>query len=490
MENDTSVTINGTQAAFSSNVNKFTFMFAFILISLYFLILMFQTFFSTRAFRESSRYVLFAHMLLIDTIQLLVAVILAILKMLMLRLPVPVCSVLIFISVATYLSTPLNLAVMSLERYIAICFPLRHAEICCVERAWIAMMAIWITGSAPSIADNILLHVSVRKSFFSTNVLCTRDSVTVTSAQTIFLFVVRIFMLVLVAMTIMYTYVKIMLEAKKVNVDKTSTSKAQQQNQSRKKKRQRRREVSGFKELAVDNCTIIMDNSTSVVINRTQTALRTDGNNLIRFMFLVAFNFISLYFIILMFQAFFSTRAYRDSARYVLFAHMLLIDTIHLLMTVILALFLALFFTIPVPVCSLLIFMSFVTYLSTPLNLAVMSLERYIAICFPLRHAEICCVERAWIAMMAIWITGSAPSIADNILLHVLVRKSFFSTNVLCMYESIAVTSAQTIFMFVVRIFLLVLVAMTIMYTYVKIMLEARKCENGSSSFQPPDDIS
>uniref|UniRef100_H3ACF4 G-protein coupled receptors family 1 profile domain-containing protein n=2 Tax=Latimeria chalumnae TaxID=7897 RepID=H3ACF4_LATCH len=226
MENDTSVTINGTQAAFSSNVNKFTFMFAFILISLYFLILMFQTFFSTRAFRESSRYVLFAHMLLIDTIQLLVAVILAILKMLMLRLPVPVCSVLIFISVATYLSTPLNLAVMSLERYIAICFPLRHAEICCVERAWIAMMAIWITGSAPSIADNILLHVSVRKSFFSTNVLCTRDSVTVTSAQTIFLFVVRIFMLVLVAMTIMYTYVKIMLEAKKVNVDKTSTSKA------------------------------------------------------------------------------------------------------------------------------------------------------------------------------------------------------------------------------------------------------------------------
>uniref|UniRef100_H3ADN3 G-protein coupled receptors family 1 profile domain-containing protein n=2 Tax=Latimeria chalumnae TaxID=7897 RepID=H3ADN3_LATCH len=218
-----------------------------------------------------------------------------------------------------------------------------------------------------------------------------------------------------------------------------------------------------------------MDNSTSVVINGTQTALRTDGNSLIRFTFLVDFIFISLYFITLMFQAFFSMRAFRDSVHYVLFAHMLLIDTIQFLMTVILTMFIALLFTIPVPVCSLLIFISFVTYLSTPLNLAVMSLERYVAICFPLRHAEICCIERSWIAMMAIWITGSAPSIAENILLRVLVRKSFFSTNVLCMREFITVTSAQTTFMFVVQIFMLVLVAMTILYTYIKIMLEAKK---------------
>ncbi|XP_006008751.1 odorant receptor 131-2-like [Latimeria chalumnae] len=229
MENDTTGGINGTQAAFSSHGNrfiKFTFMFAFILFSLYVIILMFQTFFSTRAFRESCRYVLFVHMLLIDTIQLLVTVILTTLMALRLSLPVPICSVLILISAVTYMNTPLNLAVMSLERYVAICFPLRHAEICCVERAWIAMTVIWITGSSAYIADIILLGVLAKKSFLSTNVLCIHESLTVTLVQDTLMSVFKIIILLLVAMTIACTYIKIMLEAKKVNADKGSVSKA------------------------------------------------------------------------------------------------------------------------------------------------------------------------------------------------------------------------------------------------------------------------
>uniref|UniRef100_H3AEV8 G-protein coupled receptors family 1 profile domain-containing protein n=1 Tax=Latimeria chalumnae TaxID=7897 RepID=H3AEV8_LATCH len=229
MENDTSGNINGTQVASSSHVNsfiRFTFMFAFILFSLYVFILMFQTFFSTRAFQESCRYALFVHMLLNDTMQLLVTVILTTLIKLMLNLPVPICSVLILISAVTYVSTPLNLAVMSLERYVAVCFPLRHAEICCVERVWIAMMVIWITGSSAYIADIILLGVLAKKSFFSTNVLCIHESLTVNSVQYILVAVFEIIILLLVAMTIICTYIKIMLAARKVNADKGSVSKA------------------------------------------------------------------------------------------------------------------------------------------------------------------------------------------------------------------------------------------------------------------------
>ncbi|XP_014339814.1 odorant receptor 131-2-like [Latimeria chalumnae] len=228
MENDTSGSINGTQVAFSSHVNsfiRFTFMFAFILFSLYVFILMFQTFFSTRAFQESCCYVLFVHMLLIDTIQLLVTVILTTLITFSFNLPVPICSALILISAVTYMNTPLNLAVMSLERYVAICFPLRHAEICGVELAWIAMMIIWITGSSAYIADIILLGVLAKKSFFSTNMLFIYESLTVTSVQYFLVAVFEINIFLLVAITIVCTYIKIRLEAKKVNADKGSVSK-------------------------------------------------------------------------------------------------------------------------------------------------------------------------------------------------------------------------------------------------------------------------
>ena len=84
---------------------------------------------SKRVFKESPRYILFAHMLFNDSVQLILTSLLYVFILAYLKITKVFCSLLIFLSVTIFRNAPFNLAVMSLERYVAICFPLRHAVI-------------------------------------------------------------------------------------------------------------------------------------------------------------------------------------------------------------------------------------------------------------------------------------------------------------------------------------------------------------------------
>ncbi|XP_014351724.1 odorant receptor 131-2-like [Latimeria chalumnae] len=229
MENISSFSMNLTQPTNTLSVlNLFNTIFVvpFIAAFLYINILMLYTFCLGRIFWESSRYILFAHMLINDTIQLVIAVLLLWLYEMQLKIPFPICFTLIIVTGTAYLNTPLSLAAMSLERYIAICFPLRHVEICRVDRLWVVIVTIWMTGLIPYITDLVVLCVLLDRTFFSQNISCKRQNLLLTRFQNILRSVVHAIEFSSVCMTMLYTYVKILLQARKVSTNNSSASKA------------------------------------------------------------------------------------------------------------------------------------------------------------------------------------------------------------------------------------------------------------------------
>ena len=88
-----------------------------------------HTFFKHEIFNENPRYILFIHMVINDMIQLTIAVLLNFISYIFYTINVSVCCILVIIAVFTTPNTPLHLAGMAVERYIAICNPLRHTQI-------------------------------------------------------------------------------------------------------------------------------------------------------------------------------------------------------------------------------------------------------------------------------------------------------------------------------------------------------------------------
>ncbi|XP_066556182.1 odorant receptor 131-2-like [Amia ocellicauda] len=181
---------------------------------------------STRStFRETSRYILFAHMLFNDSIQLLTSMLLYIFASVSLHFITGVCAILFLIASITYCNSPLNLAMMALERYIAICFPLRHSEIATPKRTGMAIGVIWFFGSMNDII-RIMIILITEPLYFLSSVHCTTKKLfrrkmllDVSTAFTALYFVA-------VTLIIIYTYVAIMLEARSVSCEKISVTKA------------------------------------------------------------------------------------------------------------------------------------------------------------------------------------------------------------------------------------------------------------------------
>ncbi|MFT7819301.1 olfactory receptor 11A1-like [Arapaima gigas] len=148
---------------------------------------------SKAAFRETSRYILFAHMLFNDILHLVTSMVLYILSFFYLEIIQVFCTLLTLISANTFINEPLNLAVMSLERYVAVCFPLRHGELSTPQKTFYALVVIWL----------------IRKSW-------QRDKEVAFS----------VLYFTLVAGVLLFTYVSITLEARSASTDRTSAQKA------------------------------------------------------------------------------------------------------------------------------------------------------------------------------------------------------------------------------------------------------------------------
>ncbi len=199
-----------------------------MLISLFFFFVnsvMFFTLRSKRVFHETPRYILFGHMLMNDSVLLLLTTIMYTMGSYYLQVTRAICTLLVFISYCTFRNAPLTLALMSLERYVAICFPLRHCNIATPQRTGIAIGIIWLLGSINIITDIILVLI-INPSLFIEVLFCTQEQLFLFKWQLDKYQGFDVLYFVFVAVIIIFTYISIMITARSISSDKDSAKKA------------------------------------------------------------------------------------------------------------------------------------------------------------------------------------------------------------------------------------------------------------------------
>ncbi|XP_042338432.1 odorant receptor 131-2-like [Plectropomus leopardus] len=160
--------------------------------------------------------------------------------------------------------------------------------------------------------------------------------------------------------------------------------------------------------------------------------------------------------------------------RYVLFIHLVFNDTIQVTVTIMLFVISYVLYKINVSVCCILVLISLFTTENTRLNLACMAVECYIAICLPLRHVQICTVKKTLKLIGLIWATSMLMALPDLFITLATEPLDFFGSKVFCTEQSVFpnpfIIKKRTI---IYSVFL-VLVWITIFYTYFRILFTAK----------------
>uniref|UniRef100_A0A674MB52 Odorant receptor 131-2 n=1 Tax=Takifugu rubripes TaxID=31033 RepID=A0A674MB52_TAKRU len=180
---------------------------------------------SKTVFCETSRYILLFNLLFADSIQMALSQVLYILAACLIKMSYPVCGILSVVGVLTSDISPLTLVVMSLERYVAVCYPLRHADVITIRNTVLMIFVIWafslLSGLIRvSLVDYPELESLQMEEFCSSITLFVGPlSDTYDKANTCFLFVSA-------GLAIAFSYIGVTVAARSASTDKTSAQKA------------------------------------------------------------------------------------------------------------------------------------------------------------------------------------------------------------------------------------------------------------------------
>ncbi|XP_068450910.1 odorant receptor 131-2-like [Clinocottus analis] len=172
-----------------------------------------HTFCKHQIFNTNPRYILFIHLVVNDMIQLTLTVILFVISYTVYQINVSACCVFMLLALITTENTPLNLACMAVECYIAICIPLRHVQICTIRKTWMLIGLIWNISMLSVLPDLFITLATEPLDFFHSRIFCLRhtafpDPLIIQKRE-----ITYSVLLVIVWITIFYTYFRILLAA-------------------------------------------------------------------------------------------------------------------------------------------------------------------------------------------------------------------------------------------------------------------------------------
>ncbi|XP_061683279.1 odorant receptor 131-2-like isoform X1 [Syngnathoides biaculeatus] len=200
----------------------------FCLIFLFINSVMLFTLGSKRVFRETSRYILLSNLLLGDTLQLVISQLLYLLSASRVTLTYPLCGVIVMLTKLFSRISPLVLVVMSLERYVAVCHPLRHASIITSRNTVGTVLAAWVFCFLNVLIQGLLLLMfpfdqleSLQMSKF-----CSFFTMLVVPISEVYFNIYTYFLFISASLTIVFSYVGVIVSARSAATDKDSARKA------------------------------------------------------------------------------------------------------------------------------------------------------------------------------------------------------------------------------------------------------------------------
>lgn len=179
-------------------------------------------------FQETCRYILLFHLLLGDTVQMGLSQVLYVLAACRIKLAYPLCGVLTMISRLTSEISPLTLVVMSLERYIAVCHPLRHAIVVTSRSTRAAVAGVWACSSL-----NVIVQVGLLLDFpfaelesLQMKDFCSHFALVLGPMSDIYEKAFTCFLFVSASLAVTSSYIGVMVAARSASTNKTSFQKA------------------------------------------------------------------------------------------------------------------------------------------------------------------------------------------------------------------------------------------------------------------------
>nr|XP_019963688.1 PREDICTED: olfactory receptor 51E1-like [Paralichthys olivaceus] len=204
--------LDSQNEALSKNLITFTLGFIINCVNVAFVYI----YFKNQVFHRNPRYVLYIHLVINDMIMLTVSVALQIFTYTV-PLRFAPCCIMLLILVTTNKNSPLNLAGMAVERYIAVCRPLHHVQMCTVQRAYALIALIWGVSLIPGLTDIIIALATRSVSMDSRPVVCYPSFVYNTPHHRAQREVAQILMFSFVFLTLIITYLKVLRIARTVS---------------------------------------------------------------------------------------------------------------------------------------------------------------------------------------------------------------------------------------------------------------------------------